>query len=72
MKSHHTVATTTELLAGLHESDGPAWEEFDLRYRPILVGFLRKMGLNDADAVRRRRQRFFRRLRRRKRRVPAA
>ena len=44
--------TTTELLAGLHQGENrAAWTEFDQRYRPILVGFLRRMGLNDADAA---------------------
>jgi len=52
-KSHSVAAiTTTELLDGLYESGNrSAWEEFDSRYRPILVGFLRRMGVNDADAA---------------------
>ncbi|MBK9118077.1 MAG: RNA polymerase sigma factor [Phycisphaerales bacterium] len=46
------VPTTTALLAGLHEDGNrAAWGEFDRRYRPILVGFLRRMGLNEADAA---------------------
>lgn len=46
-----TIQTTTELLDGLHESSNrAAWAEFDRRYRPILIGFLRRMGLNEADA----------------------
>ncbi|MGE0481102.1 MAG: RNA polymerase sigma factor [Phycisphaerae bacterium] len=46
------IQTTTELLAGLHESGNrAAWDEFDRRYRPILVAFLRRMGLHDADAA---------------------
>ena len=44
--------TTTELLEGLHQqSNRAAWNEFDRRYRPILVGFLRRMGLNETDAA---------------------
>lgn len=44
--------TTTELLDGLYESGNrSAWSEFDNRYRPILVGFLRRMGINEADAA---------------------
>ena len=43
--------TTTELLDGLHEpSNRSAWDEFDLRYRPILLAFLRRMGVHIADA----------------------
>lgn len=46
------VATTTELLEGLHQQGNRgAWDEFDRRYRPILVGFLRRMGLNENDAA---------------------
>lgn len=46
------IKTTTELLDGLHESGNRAvWTEFDQRYRPILVAFLRRMGLNDSDAA---------------------
>lgn len=43
--------TTTALLEGLHEpGNRSAWNEFDRRYRPILVAFLRRMGLDDSDA----------------------
>jgi len=43
--------TTTLLLEGLHdEARSSAWSEFDLRYRPILVGFLRAIGANEVDA----------------------
>lgn len=46
------TVTTTELLDGLHHpSNGSAWSEFDRRYRPILVAFLRRMGLNETDAA---------------------
>jgi RNA polymerase sigma factor (sigma-70 family) len=44
--------TTTALLAGLGDAanDG-AWAEFDARYRPILTGFARRLGLDDAGAA---------------------
>lgn len=44
--------TTTALLAALHDSsNSAAWEAFDHRYRPILVGFARSCGLGDHDAA---------------------
>ncbi len=44
--------TTTALLNNLHDADNDAaWREFDDRYRPILLGFSRRLGLSDADAV---------------------
>ena len=44
--------TTTALLNNLHdEHNDAAWREFDDRYRPILLGFSRRLGLPDADAV---------------------
>jgi RNA polymerase sigma-70 factor (ECF subfamily) len=44
--------TTTALLVGLHDSaNEPAWEEFDHRYRPILLGFARNLGLSDEDSA---------------------
>jgi len=52
VKPGDLMTTTTGLLAGLHEpGNHTAWTEFDRRYRPILVGFLRRMGLNDTDAA---------------------
>ncbi len=40
------------MLNALHDSaNEPAWEEFDGRYRPILVGFARNLGLGDSDAA---------------------
>src|SRR5215470_17447898 len=46
------IRTTTELLDGLHESGNRAvWNEFDRRYRPILIAFLRRMGLTESDAA---------------------
>ena len=44
--------TTTALLNNLHEADNEAaWREFDDRYRSILIGFSRRLGLPEADAV---------------------
>jgi len=43
--------TTTLLLEGLHAGSDSAWTEFDRRYRPILMGFLRAMGAVDNDAA---------------------
>ncbi len=52
MNATGLINTTTELLQGLHQSGGSwAWDEFDRRYRPILFGFLRHMGLNETDAA---------------------
>ncbi|MEM9064748.1 MAG: sigma-70 family RNA polymerase sigma factor [Planctomycetota bacterium] len=47
----HLSRTTTQLLADLKDpANSLAWEAFDSRYRPIVVGFLRKLGCNEADA----------------------
>jgi RNA polymerase sigma factor (sigma-70 family) len=44
--------TTTALLAALHDcSNAAAWEAFDRRYRPILMGFGRSCGLAENDAA---------------------
>jgi RNA polymerase sigma factor (sigma-70 family) len=52
MKPGSVVTTTTDLLAGLHQpGNRSAWDEFDRRYRPILIGFLRRMGLDETDAA---------------------
>jgi RNA polymerase sigma-70 factor, ECF subfamily len=52
MKPISFLTTTTDLLDGLHESGNrQVWDEFDRRYRPIVVGFLRRMGLNENDAA---------------------
>jgi RNA polymerase sigma-70 factor (ECF subfamily) len=52
MSTGFQTITTTELLEGLHESGNrAAWNEFDRRYRPILVAFLRRMGINEDDAA---------------------
>lgn len=45
------LTTTSLLLDGLHDAENQAvWSEFDRRYRPILVGFARHLGLSEADA----------------------
>lgn len=52
MRAISAATTATELLDGLHEpGNQAAWEEFDRRYRPIMVGFLRRHGLNEVDAA---------------------
>lgn len=52
MNSIGLHTTTTGLLDGLHEpGNRAAWDEFDRRYRPILAAFLRRAGLNEADAA---------------------
>lgn len=52
MKPGSLLSTTTELLNGLHQpGNRAAWDEFDRRYRPVLIGFLRRMGLDEADAA---------------------
>ena len=44
--------TSSVLLHGLFDlTDAAAWEEFDRRYRPIVVGFARRAGLSDTDAA---------------------
>lgn len=49
-------ATTTALLESLHDAkqstqQAHVWEEFDARYRPILIGFAMKLGLGHQDAA---------------------
>lgn len=52
MNTPSFFVTTTALLDGLHEEGNrAAWDEFDRRYRPILVAFLRRTGLDEADAA---------------------
>lgn len=44
--------TTTALLQGLHDLEGnAAWEMLDRRYRPIVIGLARRLGLSDQDAM---------------------
>ena len=43
--------TSTILLEGLKDlSNGAAWQEFDARYRPLLMAVGRRLGLREADA----------------------
>lgn len=49
---HDATRTTTVLLDGLRDpANSAAWEEFDRRYRPIVLGLARRLGLDDADAA---------------------
>ena len=44
--------TTTALLEDLRDSSNEAvWQEFDTRYRPILIEFARRLGLGNEDAA---------------------
>lgn len=46
------TTTATVLLEGLLDcANKEAWREFDARYRPIIIGFARKLGLGDEDAA---------------------
>lgn len=44
--------TTSTLLEGLHDpANQDVWQEFDARYRPVLVAFGRRLGLATEDAA---------------------
>ena len=44
--------TTTAMLDALHDANNATmWEAFDRRYRPILIGFSRNLGLGEQDAA---------------------
>ena len=46
------LTTNSELLAGLADPGNAAiWEEFDRRYRPVLLAFARRLGLAVDDAA---------------------
>ena len=46
------VTTTTVLLDGLYDpANSVVWRQFDQRYRPIIIGFARRLGLTDDDAA---------------------
>jgi RNA polymerase sigma factor (sigma-70 family) len=46
------TSTTSALLEGLfHADDYAVWQEFDKRYRPIVFGFARRLGLDEIDAA---------------------
>ncbi len=50
-RTPHTT-TTSALLEGLFNADDYAvWQEFDRRYRPILFGFARRLGVDEIDAA---------------------
>jgi DNA-directed RNA polymerase specialized sigma24 family protein len=47
-----SIQTNTRFLEGLKDpSNAPVWEEFDSRYRPILVAVGRRLGLSETDAA---------------------
>lgn len=43
--------TTTKLLDALHDhANEPAWAQIDSRYRPVIAGLARRLGLDSVDA----------------------
>jgi RNA polymerase sigma-70 factor (ECF subfamily) len=47
----YATRTTTNLLNALHDhSNVPAWAQIDARYRPVIAGLARRLGLDRADA----------------------
>jgi len=47
-----SLDTTTQLLDSLRDhGDDDTWSEFDGRYRPVVFGLARRLGLPDADAA---------------------
>src|ERR1700753_1057714 len=49
---HESPATRASLLVRLRDgSDADAWHEFVRLYAPVIYGFARKRGLQDADAA---------------------
>lgn len=43
--------TTTKLLDALKEpANEPVWAQMDARYRPVIAGLARRLGLNESDA----------------------
>ncbi len=52
MEAHDASRTTSAMLAALADpQNAQAWEAFDARYRPILIGFARNLGYNEHDAA---------------------
>lgn len=50
-ESIFATRTTTRLLDALRDhSNEPVWAHIDARYRPVLAGLARRLGLHDADA----------------------
>ena len=46
-----TRTTTALLEALLDPADDEVWQDFDRRYRPILIAFAQRLGLPDEDAA---------------------
>lgn len=51
LDSSLSVTTSTLLDGLLDKANHDAWQTFDRRYRPIVLGVLRRSGLGDADAA---------------------
>ena len=52
MREGLNTTTSTTLLEGLFDpANVVVWDQFDARYRPIILGFARRLGLNEADAA---------------------
>jgi len=52
MRAMDLDRTTTALLSGLFDPrNAAAWEAFDRRYRPILLGFVRNCGVRESEAA---------------------
>lgn len=50
-ESQLAARTTTKLLDALHDhANEPAWAQIDSRYRPVIAGLARRLGLGDTDA----------------------
>lgn len=47
---HLTTITSTNILLGLRNNDANVWRTYVDRYRPLLLGYARKLGLSDHDA----------------------
>src|SRR5687768_17678080 len=51
-RMQESPATRASLLVRLRDgADAPAWQEFVRLYAPLIYGFARKRGLQDADAA---------------------
>src|SRR5271155_2115535 len=48
---HESPATRASLLVRLRDGEAAAWQEFVRLYAPLIYGFARKRGLQDADAA---------------------
>lgn len=49
--AEYTTRTTTKLLDALHDpANEPAWIHLDARYRPVIIGMARRLGLSQTDA----------------------